>query len=726
MGPTTQGGFRQDLRELLRPEKKWHYAFALVVVLAASFYWVAAPLKHADASWAEIVMYRPGGDNQVFPVITALSRLNFGDPTDAFHYGEGVGGFHAVILLPHALAYAVLGAPGYWAADVAFSLLYFFAAGLLLKGCGFGRAPSLALASALATGSLQALSAKVNQALMKIGLLLGHIPEEWDFPSLLTLPLFNKRVPRPMVTEICLVLLLCLLWRFWRDRTQPSLKQGLAMGSLMAVLIQGDPFSGMAMGLLLLAVVAWVMSGHRWRPPWRFAAGLAIGGLALGWYFLWQLAFQDPESAARFGLAPFSRGKIWLLTGYAPALRLCVVALMALAVVRAARWSQTAESADQNPALAPVIEPPAGHKHRQPKGPAKARQPEIPTARDLLAVNPRPQSAMVALATFCLVLLAAAWLAQPVQLFLLGQGAQIYHYDWFMLPTLYGYAVLLLACALVKLLTDPIRRALGAATIALPKAAAATVAGLWLAGQFLLGIEEQVDAIMRRGTARPEIMPWEVLGDLYRPSFRALDREFRNNPDLQRARTFATFCHEVNFLLTAFHDKRAYLPDNGFTTLSDHELERRLSEMGKILALKPLAFSDLIQNRVILNYWLGCAKYWFTPRYHFAPVEHYTRDQRLYLSQMPESSAFSVALPQSEVSRLVNQYIPIIARETPIKEYPEVIIMTVLLEQQQAKPHPQIYREVYRNAVFAVYLKLPHESAATFAYKLPPNPMDWR
>src|SRR5688572_27160052 len=97
---TRDPGFTEDLRAVLRPEKKWHYLFHAVVVLVALSYCVGSLLKLPDASWAEIIMYRPKGDNQVYPVVTALSRLNFGDPTDAFHYGKGVAGFHAVILLP--------------------------------------------------------------------------------------------------------------------------------------------------------------------------------------------------------------------------------------------------------------------------------------------------------------------------------------------------------------------------------------------------------------------------------------------------------------------------------------------------------------------------------------------------------------------------------------------------------------------------------------------------
>src|SRR5687767_11347377 len=91
-GSPGMNSFAADLRAVLIPARKWHYLFHVLVMLVASSYWIGSVLKMPDASWAEIAMYRPRGDNQVFPAISALSRFNFGDPTDSIHYGKGTAG----------------------------------------------------------------------------------------------------------------------------------------------------------------------------------------------------------------------------------------------------------------------------------------------------------------------------------------------------------------------------------------------------------------------------------------------------------------------------------------------------------------------------------------------------------------------------------------------------------------------------------------------------------
>src|SRR5262245_47495679 len=129
--------FGDELRAVLIPTRKWHYLFHLCVMVVASSYWIASLLRLPEASWAEIAIYRSQGDNQIYPVISALSRLNLGDPTDSLHYGEGTTGGQVIVLFPYALAYALFGAPGYLIADVMLSWLYFLVVVILLRQCNF-------------------------------------------------------------------------------------------------------------------------------------------------------------------------------------------------------------------------------------------------------------------------------------------------------------------------------------------------------------------------------------------------------------------------------------------------------------------------------------------------------------------------------------------------------------------------------------------------------------
>ena len=377
-------GFWADFREIIVPTNKWHYAFHAVVMAVALTYWIGS-LIFLKASWAEIVMFRPAGDNQLWPIITALSHFNFGDPTDAVKYGQGIGGFHAVILLPHAIAFAVFGAPGYMIADAVYSWCYFIAAAMLFRRWGLTRLSSVVLSAALCTLSIQAVLQKLSLAFAKFMGLFGFGIAEWHFPDLINLSIAGNRLPRPFPTEILLVLILYFFVRQWQDRRDPTLKRGLAVGALMGLLMQGDPYSFSALGLFSLMVLGRTMFFQKWRIPWRFCVGALIGATLVGWYFVVQILAQHPDGAVRFGLATYARSKILLLPSYGPWLRLisitCFVVLIRVLVQRQQRRLKPA---------APTNDRDSG-------------------SRTLAADLNRNTS----LALFALGLVTCAWLAQP-------------------------------------------------------------------------------------------------------------------------------------------------------------------------------------------------------------------------------------------------------------------------------------------------------------------------
>lgn len=210
------------------------------------------------------------------------------------------------------------------------------------------------------------------------------------------------------------------------------------------------------------------------------------------------------------------------------------------------------------------------------------------------------------------------------------------------------------------------------------------------------------------------------VGTRYRGAFRALDKAMRESPVLREARTFASFNHEVNFLLAGFHDKRAFLPDNGFTTLPDAELENRLFEVAKICQLHPERFSIFIQNHVVMNYWLGCAKYWFATDHSFTALTNYAETQLREFRKMGRQAPFSLALPPSEMHRLVSAYAVVTFQESDVGTYPDLVIITSVLRQQGVMPHPAVYAETYTNDVFSVYRRLYRSGA--FSAGPPPSP----
>ncbi|MBI5387311.1 MAG: hypothetical protein HZA90_21835 [Verrucomicrobia bacterium] len=684
------------------PEPRWHYVFHGIVLLVTLSYWLGSLVLLPEASWAEIIMYRPKGDNQTWPVITALSRLNFGDPTDALYYGQGIGGFHAVILLPYALAVAAFGSPGYMVADACLAWFYFLAITLLLRRCNWGNLFSLVAGTALATGALQNLSQKLSQPLGKLANVLGHAMTENDFPSLLSLPLFDKRIPRAMITEALVVLVLYFLVRSWQERRALTLQRGLAVGSLMALLAQGDPYSFSVLGLAWIGVVIRCLAATHWRWFGRFLLGGLVGALVFGVYFLFQLHSQSPASAVRFGLATYPRTEFLLLPGYGPWLRVAVIgALAGLVAWTVRRWRSARQES-----------PPAGPRSTVKGNPhdPETSAPRAATRTECAALRPDddPLATAAAVGSFSVLLVVCAWLAQPVQVFLLGQGAQLYHYLVFTLPVFYAYALLLLLFNLLCLRV-PGERAPGVES---PPPSlrwrVRVLLALALTTVTLLGLEEPIGTIQSTQTARAEMSPWwRGLEDQYRPNFRALEKAFRDYPTLREGRTFATFYHEVNFLLTAFHGKRAYLPDNGFTTLSDGELERRLCEVSKIYMMTPGAFAEFIQDGRIMNFWLGCAKYWCASDHRFATEDNYSAEELSHMRQLPKQAAFNLVLPTSELSRLVDKYKSVLDHPSDALEWPDLLVLTPMLRSYGFRPCPQVYHEVYTNEVFSVYAKAP-------------------
>jgi hypothetical protein len=657
---------RDELREILIPEHKWQYVFHIVVIAVALAYWVGSLIKWPGASWAEIAMYRPHGDNQVFPIIAALGKLNFGDPTDALVYGQGLGGFQAVILLPYVVAYALFGGAGYMIMDVLLTFAYFVVAALFLRRSCLGKLTSLILASALATGSLHALSAKISTVVEKFFFAFGFFSGEWRMPSLFHLNLYAKRIPRPMVTEIFLLIVFCLLIRLWGERRLPSFKWGLAVGAALSIVLQGDPYSFSAAGLLLAGVLAVCMAANHWKFPWRCVLGGVTGALLCGWFFIIQLLNQTPEASVRFGMIDYGRSKVWLLPGYGHAIRVVAASLLVAVVVSASRHLRRSE---QN------------HQHHS-------------------STELSPLSSPINIAYFCWLMLIAAWLAQPVQILLLGKSVQTFHYLLYTLPTFFGYAVLILLAHLAHLAFPNMLENLGHYFRQPLHRPAVFLLGLALFLQLALGSEESVEAIMNPTTSRAESSPWQPLGDRYRKGFRALDQEFRRNLTMRQARSFATFCHEVNFLLAGFHDKRAFLPDNAYSTLSDRELEERLCIIGRICGMPTDAFGQFIQNEIIMNFWLGCAKYWFEPGHIYSSLNDYLPEQVEALKKIPEGKPFNLALPYSSLKRIVATYQALPNQPAG----PDLIIMTPIIKDLGYYPRPP-YTVVYTNDAFIVYAK---------------------
>jgi hypothetical protein len=688
--------FWRALRSVLWPEKKWHFAFHLGVLLVSSTYWIGSLAMLPPHSMAEAIIYRPEGDDEHYPIITALSHFNFGDPTDARMCGQGICSFPVIGLLPHAIARALFGAAGFIIADALLSWLYFVGVTLFLRECRFGSLSSLVVAFSLATNGLQVLMSKLGDAFKDLAARRGVEIWDYGFPNLLELPIFWKRVPRPMVTEILAVFVLYFLFRLWREAQTPTLRRGLAIGSLMALMVQGDFYSVSALGLLLGGIAVWMMVGRHWRAPWRFATGVCVGAFLGGWFFLLQRILEHPDIPRRLGVAQYPRWPLLFLPGYAPLLRCAVICALAALLWVVSRRPANAERGRANERQ------PRGAVAQAERGPGSQLGSVPPRASAGIPERPIPERQ---LAVFVVGLMMAAWAAQPVQVFLVGKGTQIYHYIY-VLATFYGYAALLLVLSLMSVTATP----------ALEGVKKNRSRRWWLAALLVGALGIEVAAAVDSGLARVRYAghprngdsftePWARFGESFRPNFRALDAEFRENPELRRARTISTFTFDVRVLLTAFYEKRAYNPDPFLSTLPDDEIEDRLCEFAKLVNFSPGDFEALIQLFYCSNNMLGHNKYRFASDHRFSSDDDYPLSVLAQLEGFPKQWGWNIMLPKSEVARLQRKYAAVLARDSQPAAYPDVIVLNLLETRYGLHPPPDQYRTCYTNEIFSVYAK---------------------
>lgn len=385
------------------------------------------------------------------------------------------------------------------------------------------------------------------------------------------------------------------------------------------------------------------------------------GALAVGWFFLIQRLFEQPDVAARWGLIDYPRFPLLFLPGYGWLIRVGVVLALAGVVWRTVR-------------------------HR--------------AADDLPMV-----------AAFWVALVVLAALAQPVQIALLGKQVQIYHYGH-NLKVFYSYAVVILVCLWLGhgSALAGFRAALGSGRRWRAGALAGGVLCLAALPVFAQAAGRHSYQGHPRG-ASVETEPWAAFGEEYRPALRELEREFRRNAALREARTFTTFNQDVYDLFAASLDKRAFTPDAAMSTLDDAEIERRLLVMGLLLGLDHERLQQWLGDYYVLNTFLAGNKYRFATDYRYsARAEDYPPSflSKLADPNYPQQDGWTLVLPISERLRLIEAFDAIVEQVSPTDPtFPEVIVLcpSPIEAYVRLKPHPALYRQVFTNRAFEVFLR---------------------
>jgi len=505
---------------------------------------------------AVLALYRPGGDIQYYPLISALSRLTLGDGVLLEHYRHGFSAFPIAALLPHALLYGALGTRGFVVADVVVALAYYLALAALLRVIGLSVGVARAASVLVATGAME---------------MAWNGAVAWQlFPAAARLTLWGERIPRTFTTEVVLLLALGALVAVTRAHPEAQEPRRWAtLGAWFGVLLQSDFYASITVALsiaTMTTLVAWQLRSD----PRHLARCLASGAVAVfvvALPFVLQQALIHPDLPRRLGVVPVPR--LSLPRAIEPELarlRVLVVAgVVALAIV-----------------------PGLYRDHR---------------ARRLGLV------VIGVVGTTLLTLVA--W---PISTLLMGRTVQPYHFGQFWLQ-LSSYTFVILALLIARGLFELARRRRATAVwrwLTGPAkgpllGVAALLAGIHARGGAGRGDRSWEPAPYGRGAVRSDFGEYGRLPE-YRAHFTDLVREISLDR-YREARVLGTLDHQVYVYWTTFERRFVTVADPFASTASDGENELRLMSLLKLVGASGEEFQRTLEQHAVLVLFLGHSKY---------------------------------------------------------------------------------------------------------------------
>jgi hypothetical protein len=466
----------------------------------------------------------------------------------------------------------------------------------------------------------------------------------WD-PNL---QLWGLRVPRPFLTDLFLMLcigswLRILVWRSERKR------DWALFGLWFGLLLQSRYYSAATVGLAIGLVAPLGML----RP-----GGLARSLRDLGIFggvtaatclpFVAQRFFEHPDVPVRFGSfavdrlqPPMPEGLLWDLV---------TATLFAAVAALLVHWTA------------------------------------LPRRRERLG-------ATLGLAVMCLL----SALALPASTVILGETIQPYHF----MDDALTFKTLVIVVALGQLFD------IGAAWIA--RLLPATDRGRWLgraglalvaAGCLFLGASLHLPKIARQGHLRRDFKAYRVSD--YRAAFRELTEEL-GREHYAEARVLGTLDIQVLDWWSLFGGMQAFAPDTCATIIDDDEIEDRLLRFFRELGAEEHDVRRLINNRAVLIFFLGHAKYQVSPAHSFAPLSDYPLKVQQKSSNASWFNSWLVALPNSEVKRLVERYARTPDGRGDLRL--DVIVLGPGRLDRGLAPAPEQFRLSFQNRLFRVYLR---------------------
>jgi hypothetical protein len=614
--------------ESLWPDTFYRAALLVIVAFSGVAFWLAAKILHPNVPLGVLAMLRNGGgesgDVQVYPAITSF--LNVGEGIVYEALGSGIRSTPFVTLLPHGVLYALLGTSGLVVADVLFKLLYYASLCALLKTVGL-RVPGVTESiSALVTANGHALISFIAKTLWG---------KDWS------LFLGGMRIPRPFVTDSILFGALALiLLPFLVGTCAMKRSSWIALGALLGVLMQWDPYLFLPLALVLgVGCVYWLLTVLRNRTQATELIGswilMATTLVLVASPYVMQRLTERPEIPVRLGLFPVSRT--------APIVSVRGLPFFAIATALVAA-----------------------------------------TVGILLTTSARERARRLRPLLALWIVSALAVLALPISCIVLGRAAQTYHA---------GITVRTMASLLIIVCVGHVFEVVivGASRLHRPRApefvrAAAGTAKILVCS---LCIGFTVSTAWTQAAARPE-------ADFLRLATALSERR---QPEW---RVIGTLDPQVSWWWTSFAGGNAYVPDATLTTVPDAELEQRLAAFCREIGMSRDEFRTEILKWETMARWLGGLKYQAFRTYTPVPLEDYPEAERARIRATAADDCWGLTMPNSAVVRLLRLFDET-APAADLPQRLDLIVIRQDASTQHLAPRPERYDLIYADDTYRVW-----------------------
>jgi hypothetical protein len=204
----------------------------------------------------------------------------------------------------------------------------------------------------------------------------------------------------------------------------------------------------------------------------------------------------------------------------------------------------------------------------------------------------------------------------------------------------------------------------------------------------------------RAGHMRPDYPEWGAIEDYRRP-FVELVKEL-SQPAYDDKLVLGTYDHQVWSWWVTFRDGYSYLADACTTNISADELERRATELAKVLGMSRAQFEAFARRHYVMIFWMSCSKYQATPAYTYSTVDDYTAEDQLRIRQTPAYLNFTVALPLSQQKRLGDLFDTVGPKDT---RRLDLVVVTKDGSLTGLAPSAEEFRLSFENRLFSVWVR---------------------